>query len=152
MAKSQETWNKKEVRTNKEKKRKEKDKKKVERREGGKSGSSLNDMIAYVDENGQLCSTPPDPTKRKIVDIESIEVSVPKHREPEPEDLIRKGVVSFFDDAKGYGFIKDNANQDRVFIHRNGLLEMVKENDKVVFEVSVGFKGKNATNVKLDRA
>jgi len=151
MAKSQETWNKKEVRTNKEKKRKEKDKKKVERRENGKS-SSLDDMIAYVDENGQLTSTPPDPTKKKVlVDINSIEVSVPKHKAPEPEDLIRKGVVSFFDDAKGYGFIKDNANQDRIFIHRNGLLEMIKENDKVVFEITVGFKGKNAINVKLDR-
>ena len=150
MAKSQETWNKKEVRTNKEKKRKEKDKKKVERRENGKS-SSLDDMIAYVDENGQLTSTPPDPTKRKAVDIDSIEVSVPKHKAPEPEDLIRKGVVSFFDDAKGYGFIKDNANQDRIFIHRNGLLEMIKENDKVVFEITVGFKGKNAINVKLER-
>jgi len=150
MAKSQETWNKKEVRTNKEKKRKEKDKKKVERRESGKS-SKLDDMIAYVDENGQLTSTPPDPTKRKAVDIESIEVSVPKHKAPEPEDLIRKGVVSFFDDAKGYGFIKDNANQDRVFIHRNGLLEMIKENDKVIFEITIGFKGKNAINVKIDR-
>jgi len=151
MAKSQETWNKKEVRTNKEKKRKEKDKKKLERREGEKGGSSLDDMIAYVDENGQLTSTPPDPKKRIAVDIESIEVSVPKHKEAEPEDLIRKGTVSFFDDAKGYGFILDSANQDRVFIHRNGLLEMIKEKDKVVFEVTIGFKGKNAINVKLDR-
>jgi cold shock CspA family protein len=151
MAKSQETWNKKEVRTNKEKKRKEKDKKKLERREGEKSGSSLDDMIAYVDENGQLTSTPPDPKKRVAVDIDSIEVSVPKHKAAEPEDLIRKGVVSFFDDAKGYGFIQDNANQDRVFIHRNGLLEMIKEKDKVVFEITIGFKGKNAINVKLDR-
>jgi len=151
MAKSQETWNKKEVRTNKEKKRKEKDKKKLERRENEKGGSSLDDMIAYVDENGQLCSTPPDPKKRIAVDIESIEVSVPKHKAAEPEDLIRKGVVSFFDDAKGYGFILDNANQDRVFIHRNGLLEMIKEKDKVVFEITIGFKGKNAINVKLDK-
>jgi cold shock CspA family protein len=151
MAKSQETWNKKEVRTNKEKKRKEKDKKKIERRENEKGGSSLDDMIAYVDENGQLTSTPPDPKKRIAVDIESIEVSVPKHKAAEPEDLIRKGVVSFFDDAKGYGFIQDNANQDRVFIHRNGLLEMIKEKDKVVFEITIGFKGKNAINVKLDR-
>ena len=151
MAKSQETWNKKEVRTNKEKKRKEKDKKKLERREGEKSGSSLDDMIAYVDENGQLTSTPPDPKKRIAVDIDSIEVSVPKHRAPEPEDLIRKGIVSFFDDAKGYGFIRDTKNQDRVFVHRNSLQEMIAENDKVVFEVVLGHKGKNAINVKIER-
>ena len=54
MARSQETFNKKEVRNKKEKKRKDKEKKRLERRDNVKEGRSFDDMIAYVDENGRL--------------------------------------------------------------------------------------------------
>ena len=60
MGRSQETFHKKEVRNKKEKKRKEKEAKKLARREHEKKGS-LDDMIAYVDENGMITDTPPDP-------------------------------------------------------------------------------------------
>jgi cold shock CspA family protein len=63
-------------------------------------------------------------------------------------DLIRTGVVTFFNDAKGFGFIKDLVSQESVFIHVNQLQEPIKENDKVTFEVEMGPKGPSAINVK----
>ena len=62
MGRSQETFNKKDVRSRKEKKRKEKEAKRLARKENEKKGS-LDDMIAYVDENGMLTSEPPDPAR-----------------------------------------------------------------------------------------
>ena len=63
--------------------------------------------------------------------------------------MIRKGIVTFFNDSKGYGFIKDLETQDSIFVHINALTEAIKENNKVTFEVEMGPKGANATNVKL---
>jgi cold shock CspA family protein len=151
MARSQETFNKKEVRNKKEKKRKEKEKKRVERRENAKDGSSFDDMIAYVDENGRLSSTPPDPGARKKIKAEDIEVSVPKRSAEAKEDPIRKGILTFFNASKGYGFIRDLGNQQSVFVHINDFLEEISENNKVTFEVEMGSKGPKATHVKLDK-
>ena len=71
MGRSQESFNKKEVRSRKEKKRKEKEKKRLAKKEGEKGG---NDMIAYVDEHGNITSTPPDPTQKEEIEAEDIEV------------------------------------------------------------------------------
>jgi len=147
MGRSQETFNKKEVRNKKEKKRKDKELKKLARKDNEKSGS-LDDMIAYVDENGQLTSTPPDPTKKKKIDIDSIEISIPRREAMEEMDPIRKGIVTFFNDAKGYGFIKDSETKESVFVHANNLLEEIKENNVVTFEVEMGQKGPTAVKVK----
>src|SRR4030042_4198759 len=106
MARSQETFNKKEVRNKKEKKRKDKEKKRLERRDNIKEGKSFDDMIAYVDEKGNITSTPPDPGNRQKVKAEDIEVSVPKRAAAKPEDLIRKGILTFFNESKGFGFTK----------------------------------------------
>jgi cold shock CspA family protein len=146
MGRSQETFNKKEVRNKKEKKRKEKAQKRLARKEGEKK-SSLDDMIAYVDENGMLTSTPPDPTKKKEVKLEDIEIGVPT-RDDEDFDPIRTGIVSFFNDSKGYGFIKDIETKESVFVHVNNMLEDIKEGNKVSFEVEMGQKGPAAVRVK----
>ena len=106
-------------------------------------------MLAYVDENGNLSNTPPDPKKMKKVRQEDIEIGVPKQQDIDPADLIRKGTVTFFNEAKGYGFIKDLETQQSVFVHVNGLREAIKENSKVIFEVEMGPKGANAVNVSL---
>jgi hypothetical protein len=71
MGRSQETFNKKEVRSKKEKKRKEKDQKRAKKKSEGKK-SNLNDMIAYVDEYGRISSTPPDPDKKIEIAAESM--------------------------------------------------------------------------------
>ncbi|HNP19983.1 MAG TPA: cold shock domain-containing protein [Fulvivirga sp.] len=148
MGRSQETFNKKEVRNKKEKKRKDKEAKRLARKENEKSGE-LEDMIAYLDENGNITDTPPDPTKKKkVIAAESIEISIPK-REEEDFDPIRKGVVTFFNDSKGYGFIKDSETQESVFVHVNNVLEEIKDNNMVSFEVEMGPKGPTAVQVKL---
>jgi spore germination protein YaaH len=65
MARPQETFNKKELEKKRLQKRKEKEQRKEERKANAKEGSSLEDMMAYVDENGNITSTPPDPTRKK---------------------------------------------------------------------------------------
>ncbi len=149
MGRSQESFNKKEVRNKKEKKRKEKVKKKLARMESEKKGS-LDDMMAYVDEFGNISSTPPDPNKKKVsVKLEDIEISIPnKESLPQP-DPIRKGIVSFFNDSKGFGFIKDTETKESIFVHINNVLEEIKENNVVRFEIGMGPKGPTAVQVKL---
>ncbi|MEO5908679.1 MAG: cold shock domain-containing protein [Ginsengibacter sp.] len=142
-----ETWNKKEREKKKRQNKKDKEEKKQERRENSKNNPES--MIAYLDENGNLSSKPPDPRKKIIVNVEDIEIGVPKHEEVNPEDLIRKGIVTFFNNDKGYGFIKDQETHESVFVHANSLSEPIKENNKVSFEVEMGPKGANAVNVKL---
>ncbi|MCD6180054.1 MAG: cold shock domain-containing protein [Bacteroidales bacterium] len=149
MGRSQETFNKKEVRNKKEKKRKEKAAKRLARKEGEKK-SSLEDMMAYVDENGMITSTPPDPTiKKKVIKAENIEIGIPKRDAATEMDVVRKGVVTFFNDSKGFGFIKDSETHESVFVHVNNLLEEIKENNIVSFEVEMGQKGPIAVKVKL---
>ena len=148
MGRSQETFNKKEVKNKKEKKRKEKEKKRLIRKETGKK-SSFDDMIAYVDEFGKITSTPPDPDKKIQVEAKNIETSVTKSDLTQKPDYIRKGVISFFNDAKGFGFIRDLESKKSVFFHVNNLLEEVKENNIVTFEIGKGPKGPTALNVKL---
>jgi cold shock CspA family protein len=144
-----ETWNKKEREKKKQQNKKEKAEKKLERRENSKDGNNLDSMLAYLDENGNLSSKPPDPRKKIIIKAEDIDTSVPKQGPVNPEDLIRTGIVTFFNDAKGYGFIKDQETQESVFVHINSLTEAIKENNKVSFEIEMGPKGANAVNVKL---
>ena len=60
-----------------------------------------------------------------------------------------KGTVKFFNDSKGFGFIKDANSTKEYFVHSNGLKESIRENDEVVFDLEEGKKGLNAVNVKL---
>ena len=147
MGRSQESFNKKEIRNRKEKKRKEKEKKRFARKEIEKKGG-LDDMIAYVDADGNITSTPPDPSKKEEVKLEDIEVSVPQS-EDIPMDPIRKGVVTFFNDSKGFGFIRDLENSQSVFVHINNVIDEIGEDNVVNFEVGAGQKGPTALNVKL---
>jgi cold shock CspA family protein len=150
MAKSHETFNKKEKEKKKLKKRQDKEEKKEERQANSMKGKGLDDMLAYIDENGNISATPPDPRNRKIIRSEDIQIGVPKQAEADPADAIRKGVVTHFNDSKGYGFIRDLQTQESVFVHINVLEGPIKENDKVIFEVEMGHKGLNATTVKKD--
>lgn len=149
MSRSQETFNKKEVRNKKEKKRKEKEEKRLARKENKKK-QSLEDMMAYVDENGMLSDTPPDPDKKIIHKAEDSQISVPK-RESVKFDPVRKGIVTFFNESKGFGFIKDSETQESVFVHVSNLEEDIVENNAVTFEVEMGHKGPTATKVKLNK-
>jgi CspA family cold shock protein len=58
------------------------------------------------------------------------------------------GTVKFFNDSKGFGFIKETNSDQEYFVHVSGLLNEIKENDQVTFDLQEGRKGKNAVNVK----
>jgi cold shock CspA family protein len=148
MARSQESFNKKEIQNKKDKKRKEKEKKMLERKENGKA--SFEDMIVYIDENGNQTTTPPDLSKRVEFNAEDIVIGIPKKEESEPEDKVRKGVVTFYNESKGYGFIKDSVSGDSVFVHVNQLSETITEGNRVSFEVEKGQRGPTAVRVKKD--
>jgi cold shock CspA family protein len=148
MGRSQETFSKKENEKKKQKKRKDKEEKKEERKANASKGQNLEDMMAYVDENGNITSTPPDPKKKNIVNQESIQIRVSKQQDIDPEDLLRKGKVTFFNESKGYGFIKDLVTQESIFVHMKGLLDQIKENDQVTFETEKTPKGLSAVKVK----
>jgi cold shock CspA family protein len=145
------TWNKRERENKKQQERKQKEERRQERKENAKKGKGLDDMMAYIDENGNISSTPPDPRKKITVNAEDIEIGVPKQRAMNPEDLLRKGVVTFFNHEKGYGFIKDLQTGESIFVHINSSADELKENSRVIFEVEKGPKGLNAVNVKIDR-
>ena len=111
MGNSQQTFNKKEREKKRLKKREEKAQKR-EQRKANSPGGQLDDMMAYVDENGMIVDTPPDPLLKKEVKLENIEIGVPK-REKEKLDTVRHGKVEFFDTTKGFGFIKEDETQEK---------------------------------------
>lgn len=149
MSRSRETFNKKDSEAKKLKKKKEKAQKKEERKSSSNKGKGFESMLAYVDENGQITSEPPDATvKKKEISQEDIQISVSKREDTEVTEVIRKGKVIFFNASKGYGFIKDSQTGDSVFVHANALQTEISENDTVTFEIEMGKKGPNAVRVK----
>jgi cold shock CspA family protein len=146
-----ETWNKRERERNKQQKKKEKLERKQDKKLANKGSNDLESMLAYIDENGNLSSKPVDPRKKVFINVEDIEISVPKQKEFNPEDLIQQGIVVLFKTDKGYGFIKHLETQESYFFHVNSLVDPVKENNKVSFEIERGPKGLNAVNVKVVR-
>lgn len=150
MARSTETFNKKEREKKRQKKSLDKKEKAQDRKANATKGKSLDDMMAYIDEYGNITSTPPDPARKLKVNSQDIQIAVPK-QETIVEDIVRTGIVAFFNDAKGYGFIKDMQTQESIFVHANALSEPIKENNKVTFEVEPGQKGPTAVKVKISR-
>ncbi len=148
MGRSHETYNKKELRNKLDKKRKDKEQKRAMKKSEGKK-SSFEDMIAYVNEFGVITSAPPDPAKKTVVTAESIELRIIKNSPENTPDVLRKGVVTFFNESRGYGFISDMESHQRVFVHANSLLEPIVENNVVNYKIVNGPKGPSAIKVKL---
>ena len=108
------SFSKRELEKKKQGKKLEKQQRKEERK-ANRGGSSLDDMIAYVDANGMITDTPPDMSSKPKVDAETIAVFVPKKEEQEPVAL--RGRVEHFNTDKGYGFIKDLDSTEKYFFH-----------------------------------
>lgn len=147
MARSKETFNKREKEKQRLQQKQQKREKLEERRANASKGKSLDDMMAYIDENGNITSAPPDPGKRKVFNAEEIEIGVRKQKD-EPENEINEGVVEYFNESKGFGFIRDRQSGERLFFHVNQLQERLVESDKVTYDIENGAKGLNAANIK----
>lgn len=141
-----ETSAKKDKQKKKAKEKQDKAQRMRERKANNTKGKSLEDMMAYLDENGNITSVPPDPSRKKEINLDDIQLGAAKPQDSEPD--VRTGVVSFFNDAKGYGFIADSQSRENVFVHANNLSEPVKERDKVTFEKERTPRGMSAINVK----
>lgn len=142
------SWNKKERENKKKEERRKKEEKKQERKESGGKGKSLDDMMAYLDENGNLTSVPPGDKKRAEVRLEEIEIGVPKQKDLSPEELRRKGVITYFNSSKGFGFIEDSENGQRLFVHQSSANQPLQDGLKVTFEIERGPRGYTAVNVE----
>lgn len=142
------TFSKKEKEKARQKKRKDKEEKREERKANAQKGQRLDEMLAYVDENGNITATPPDPRNRRTVDQADIQIGVARQQDVDPQQTIRQGIVTFFNTSKGYGFIRDLQSQESIFVHVNGLIDAIGEQDKVSFDVTRTPKGLNAVDVR----
>ena len=147
MAKSV-TTDKRENEKKKLARRAEKQKRKEEKKLAPKV-NSLDDMIAYVDENGMITSTPPEESvKGEEIKQEDIMIATPKKEKEAP--TIMRGRIEFFNTSKGFGFIKDLSGTEKYFFHINNVTGDISENDIVTFDLERGMKGMNAVNVRLE--
>lgn len=139
------TFSKREIAKRKRERRKEKE----ERREARKSEArcTFEEMIAYVDQYGVITDTPPV-VERKAVKIEDIEISIPPKTESDEISELR-GRIEFYNETKGFGFIKDRDSVRKYFFHRSNVNGQIRENNTVTFTLERGPKGMNAVNVKM---
>lgn len=142
------SFSKKENFKKKLQKQKEKAMRREERKESNDKGKGLDDMIMYVDANGQFTSTPP--VKRNVDDDEDMDLShIQLGAAPiEAENPIKSGIVTFLSE-KGYGFITEDKSKENIFFHSNNCAEMVKKGNKVAFEIEKSPKGLSAIDIKL---
>lgn len=148
MARARESFNKKDQEKAKLKKRKDKEQRKEERKANSGKGKGLDDMIAYVDEFGNIMSTPPDPASKQEINPEDIRIGVARREDDDPAWNLKTGTVTFFDEARGFGFIREHGSGMSVFVHTSETEKPLKEKDVVTFETERGPKGLNAVRVK----
>ena len=139
------SFGKKENEKKKQAKRLEKQKRKEERQAGG--SASPDEMIAYVDEWGNLVDTPPEEQAREGIKLEDIAIATPKKEEVEAEPM--KGRVDYFNADKGYGFIKDLDSAEKYFFHISAAPAGIAESNLVTFEPERGTRGMNAVRIAL---
>ena len=129
------------------KKKAQKQKEKAQRREDRKSnnnkGKDLDEMLMYVDEFGQLTSTPPG--EREEIEIGDIQLGAAPIIE---EDIRKTGIITFLSE-KGYGFITENKTKENIFFHNNNCTEIVKKGNQVSYEKEKSPKGFSAVDIKI---
>lgn len=105
-------------------------------------------MIAYVDANGVITDERPEPSKNEEIELEDIEISIP------PKEVVEKvgdptGRVDFYDESRGFGFIKEADSPRKFFFHKSNAEHGIGEDDLVTYRLENGLKGINAVDVKL---
>ena len=147
MGRSNETFNKKEKEKKKFKKQQDKKAKAEDRKANSSKGKTMEDMMAYLDENGNITSTPPIPGLKKSIAAADILISAPK-RDTLPDDGLERGVISYYNTTKGFGFIREAKKGEQLFFHVAQLGYPAKENDNVTFIKEKGPRGWTAINVQ----
>ncbi|WP_374461861.1 cold shock domain-containing protein [Chryseobacterium taeanense] len=139
------SFSKKENFKKKIQKQKEKALKREERKTSNNKGKSLDDMLMYVDANGQLTSTPPDHAEKAEINIDDIQLGAAPI---EAEEIRKTGIITFFSE-KGYGFITEDKSKENIFFHSNNCAEPVKKGNKVSYEKEKSPKGFSAVDIQL---
>ncbi|SDI54516.1 Cold shock protein, CspA family [Chryseobacterium taeanense] len=139
------SFSKKENFKKKIQKQKEKALKREERKTSNNKGKSLDDMLMYVDANGQLTSTPPDHAEKEEINIDDIQLGAAPI---EAEEIRKTGIITFFSE-KGYGFITEDKSKENIFFHSNNCAEPVKKGNKVSYEKEKSPKGFSAVDIQL---
>lgn len=140
------SFNKKE----REKKRRKRKQEKAEKKKQRKIDGVKPEEFMYVNENGHLVPyPPPPPSKKSEIKLEDIIISTPKKSDTDNLDGTKAGYVKFYNEEKGFGFIKESITKEEYFVHINNVIDEIKEKDEVVFEIENGPKGPTAVNVKV---
>ena len=92
---------------------------------------------------------PEENVKKKEINLEEIMIATPKKEDEEP--VILRGRVEFFNESRGFGFIKDLSGVEKYFFHVNNVVTEIKEGNVVTFDLERGIKGMNAVNICLEK-
>ncbi|WP_282628631.1 cold shock domain-containing protein [Empedobacter sedimenti] len=136
------SYSKKENIKKKEKKREEKRLQREERKTNNNKGKSLEDMIAYVDINGNLTDVPPHLQNRE----EDLLSRKENPNEAVDPAKIYSGVINSMNE-KGFGFITEDGSNESIFFHQSQLKQEVKKYDKVKYKKEVSEKGFRAIEI-----
>ena len=132
------SFGKRENEKKKQARRVEKQNRKEERKSSGKA-TSFEDMITSV---------PPELRQKEEINQEDILISTPKKEDVAP--VILRGRVDYFNEAKGFGFIRDLSGTEKYFFHVNNVVDDISVNDIVTFDLERGDRGLSAVNVCLE--
>lgn len=135
---------KKSLQQKKAKKKQDKQERKEERKNNNNKGKSLEEMLMYTDEYGNLTSVPPDQQNRTKVKLEDIQLGAA----PPKEEKEYTGLVTLYFEEKAYGFITEDESREKVFVHSNNMIDNIKERDKVSYTKIRTPKGFEAIQVK----
>lgn len=138
------TFNKKALQQKRAKKKQDKQERKEERKTNNNKGKSLEEMMVYLDEFGNITDVPPHKQNRVKVKLEDIQLGAA----PIVVEKEFTGVLSSFNIEKAFGFIIEDKSKESLFVHVNNFLEPITEKDRVSFEKERTPKGYAAIHVK----
>jgi cold shock CspA family protein len=138
------TFAKKEKEKKKAKKKQDKAQKREERKTVNNKGKTLDDMIMYIDENGNLSKTPIDMSQRREINPDTIQLGATAMPDPDEEFT---GIISFISD-KGYGFIVEDGSQANIYLNTQQMLSPLTGKDRVKYNKERTPKGFSALNVQ----
>jgi len=147
MTRSKQTNIKREKEKKRQKKKQEKAERRIERQSNSNKGKGLDAMIAYVDDKGNLSDMPADPLKKEEIGSSESLPGARKEEQNTASALLSHGKVSYYNEQKGYGFIKDSVTKGTVFFYIASLPGPVKLNDMLSYKVIKGPRGTTAENI-----